>query len=475
MHARTFSFALLIASLSLAATGVFSGLAHGRATPGPFRQDVLSCSPAPCVLPPTYVSSTGNIMYDAALVSNPLNPKTLLLGTDDGTCGSPGFYLSPDGGSTWTRALCLTNIITQQRVYYPIGQPMVAYDHGGEAYDAGEYADSKGTNYGLVGVQKSSDGVNWSKPTPALGGVYKLYLYSWMAADAMPTSPYVNSLYISTVVIGEPWQATNQVFVARSNDNGKSWEVAAVEPTQRFPAFDQFTNMAVGANGTVYVTWLHCAASGPSADCKNGRAHVLFSRSMDVGATWSSPLRITTVANDCSCANSYLPNTNPKVGVYNYPVIAADKSDGPYSGDLYVTMYSWTGTYLQVQVVRSADGGITWSDPVPVAHASANHDQFMPWISVSSTGLVGISWLDRRNDPNNVNYQAFAAISRDGGKTFEPNVELTKAFSNPGINGNDWMGDYLGNVWVGPEFIAAWMDASNGISMQDVVGGVKLR
>jgi len=95
-------------------------------------------------------------------------------------------------------------------------------------------------------------------------------------------------------------------------------------------------------------------------------------------------------------------------------------------------------------------------------------------LSVSSTGLVGVSWLDRRNDPNNVNYQAFAAISRDGGQTFQPNIQLTTGFSNPDIGNETYMGDYTGNTWVGPNFIAAWMDASNGVSMQDVVGGVKL-
>jgi len=128
-----------------------------------------------------------------------------------------------------------------------------------------------------------------------------------------------------------------------------------------------------------------------------------------------------------------LPNTN-QVRVYNYPVIAVDNSNGPYAGNLYLAMYTWAGTYLRVQVIRSTDGGATWSKPVPVAPASDTHDQFFPAISVNPTGLVGVSWLDRRNDPANLSYQAFAAISTDGGKTF-PNTQLTTAFSNPDTNG----------------------------------------
>jgi len=76
-----------------------------------------------------------------------------------------------------------------------------------------------------------------------------------------------------------------------------------------------------------------------------------------------------------------------------------------------------------------------------------------------------------------MDYQAFAAISDDGGKTFQKNWQLTQAFSNPNTNGtgNNWMGDYTGNTWTGSDFIAAWMDSSNGVDMQEVVGGVRLK
>jgi hypothetical protein len=37
------------------------------------------------------------------------------------------------------------------------------------------------------------------------------------------------------------------------------------------------------------------------------------------------------------------------------------------------------------------------------------------------------------------------------------------------------MGDYTGNTWTGDTFIAAWMDSSNGVDMQEVVGGMRLK
>jgi len=37
------------------------------------------------------------------------------------------------------------------------------------------------------------------------------------------------------------------------------------------------------------------------------------------------------------------------------------------------------------------------------------------------------------------------------------------------------MGDYTGNTWAGPNFLAAWMDSSNGVDMQVMVGGIRLK
>ena len=169
-----------------------------------------------------------------------------------------------------------------------------------------------------------------------------------------------------------------------------------------------------------------------------------------------------------------LPHTYERV--YNYPSIAADNSDGPHAGNVYVVMYTWTGSYLKVQVIRSTDGGATWSKPLPLAPKSDTHDQFFPAISVSPDGLVGVSWLDRRNDPKDIDYQAFAAFSDDGGRHFGSNWQLTTVFSDPETGTDGWMGDYTGNAWRdNSTFIAAWMDTSNGEYILDVVGGVRLR
>ena len=440
----------------------------------PVKTGGFNCSPAPCLLPPTQASEGGSIVTDPVIVPNPLNAKELLLGSFDGNCPGPsalGFHLSRDGGSTWQRVTCMPYIITKDPMYWPTFEPSVGYDRNGTAYIAGEYSDSEGLGYGFLAVQKSTDGTHWSKPVVALRNA-ALYspVETWLTVDTNPGSPRVNSVYVSGVLYPGPSSGKSQVLVSHSTDGGATWKQAAVDAVQKYPARDDFTRMSVGKDGTVYLTWMHCPASGPDESCSDGTGHVMFSKSTDGGNTWSPP-RLIAMAT----SRGLLANTS--IGVDNYPMIAVDNSDGPHAGNLYVAMYTWTGTHLQVHVIHSTDGGNTWSQPLPLASKTDTHDQFFPAISVSPTGVVGVSWLDRRNDPANHNYQAFAAISSDGGQSFGRNWQLTKAFSNPDNNGtgNNWMGDYTGNTWAGGKFIAAWMDSSNGVDMQEVIGGIRLK
>jgi hypothetical protein len=452
----------LLSALLVSAICLMTGAAQAQAVPSsPRDRGAITCSPAPCVLPPKQVSEGGEEVTDTAIVADPLNPKHLLLGSEDFNCLSGmGFFTSLDGGSIWNRTCLEQNV----GLWAPSYDPIVGYDRKGGMYIGGIYYRD-GYSTGLVGVERSTDGIQWSKPVRALQeGSHPNE--PWLAVDTNVGSPYLNSVYVSAVIVND-YYGLERVYVSHSRDEGATWQPVSVAPAQTGAAGDANTTITVGKDGTVYVVWMYCDV-GPYF-CTNYKADMVFSKSSDGGNTWSFPTSITTV----NLLPTLLPNTH--VGIGNIPVVGVDASNGPNSGNLYVAMYTWTGAYGQVQVSRSVDGGNTWLNPVPVAPPSDNHDQFFPWLSVSPNGLVGVSWLDRRNDPANIDYQAFAAISSDGGQTF-PNVQLTTAFSNPNNNGGgDWMGDYTGNTWDGPNFfVAAWMDNSNGVNIQDVVGGIRL-
>ena len=248
-----------IALMFLAAVSLLAGRASGQ-TRGPARAEPITCSPAPCILPATRGSEGGAEVTDTPIAADPINPQHLLLGSVDFNCPQPsvsGFHISSDGGSTWSRT-CMPVITTSERVFWPGGQPMVGYDLNGTAYIAGEYGDSEGLGYGLVAIQKSTDGVNWSNPAISLGGPnnFELFLYASLSVDASPQSRYANSLYVSAMVLHQAGE--NRVVVSHSGDRGSTWSTVAVDRVQAPPAADRWTDTIVGADGTVYLTWMHC-------------------------------------------------------------------------------------------------------------------------------------------------------------------------------------------------------------------------
>ena len=437
----------------------------------PGIEQSLTCTPLPCVLPNVQASGGVNIANEDPIAVNPHNPLLLLTGANDYNCSNfQGFYASKNGGSTWTRT-CLTTIPGGSG----LGDPMVGYDRLGNTFAGGIQSGSQGQV--IVVALSTNNGTSWgapataAKPTFTGGSTDK----GWLEVDTNATSPHVNCLYLSNTQFDNTG-FNSQISVSHSCDKGHTWVTVAVDPKQIYPgAVDQFSDLAIGSDGTVYVSWMRCPATGPTGDCGGTTVKMLVSKSTDGGTTWSTATTTSTpmlAPDSCGAFYGCLPNTFERVS--NIPVIAIDNSGGTNNGHLYVTYYNWTGSFMQVNVTRSTDGGTTWSAGVPVAPANDTHDQFFPWINVSVKGTVGISFLDRRNDPANVNYDAFVAFSANGGTSFGGNLKITSVMSNPFDDGfgGGFMGDYTGDAWGGAIFYASWMDMRNGSFSQDEVGGV---
>ncbi len=105
--------------------------------------------------------------------------------------------------------------------------------------------------------------------------------------------------------------------------------------------------------------------------------------------------------------------------------------------------------YAQVLVIKSTDGGVSWSSPVRVNDdrllalpSGRGVDHFMPAADVDNTGRVGICWYDRRNSPINLFVSRFCAVSTDGGNTW----------NNQGIPGT-WLPYKSADVLVNPYYL----------------------
>jgi hypothetical protein len=433
----------------------------------------LTCSPATCVFANVDASEDGSSpANDTPIAVNPLHPGILLAGANDYSCtylAAVAMYMSDNGGSTWTRT-CQTVATGGEG----LGDPGVGFDLQNNAYATGVQLNSSGV-YSIV-IEKSSDnGLQWSSPQVAVPALFEggITDKDWLQIDTNAGSEFVNALYISVTQFDT--SKDTQITVSHSTDGGTTFTMVPVSSMALYPNINQFSDMAIGSNGTVNLTWMNCTANGPNDDCGGTTAAFMLSTSTDGGNTWSTPKAILTAklapdSNGC-CFYGALPNTNERIS--NIPSIAIDNSGGAHNGNLYVAYYSWSGTFMRVALATSTNAGSTWRS-VPVASTSVTtHDQFFPWVSVDSKGLVGISWLDRRNDPANVNYEAFAAYSSNGGTTISANVDLSTAPSDPNHDGfgGFFIGDYIGNVFSSTNrFYVTFTDTTTGVD-QDFLGG----
>ena len=430
----------------------------------------LTCSPAPCVLPNVMASEgTSNPVNEDPIAVNLKNSKQLETGGNDYNCSSlQGFFTYSNGGTTWTHT-CLNTLSGASGD----GDPGVGYDLQNHVYATGiDSGTSDG--YDIVFEKSSNNGTSWSAPAVAVRPLFSggITDKDWLQIDTTATSPHANALYISVTQFDS--SNNTAISVSHSYNGGSTWATVQVDTKQLYPTVDQFSDLAVAKNGTVYVTWMRCTANGSAGDCGGTTATMYISKSTNGGASWSTPSVIGTVAlapDACSCGfYGSLPNTNERVS--NIPAIGVDNSSGVNSGHLYVVDYTWTGTYMKVQVTTSTNGGTTWNKPVRVTPKTDTHDQFFPWLTVSLKGTVGVTWLDRRNDPSNLSYEAFASTSASG-TSFSTNVQIASVASNPNNDGfgGGFMGDYTGNYWSGNTLYASWMDTRSGVSAQDFVGG----
>jgi hypothetical protein len=419
-------------------------------------------------LPNVKASNLGSQpVNEVPIAADPTNPSHLLTGGNDYNCpGIQGFYASSDGGATWT-GHCLSVLSGA----FGDGDPNVAYDGKGGAYILGIDSGGSVSNNGIV-LQKSTDnGVTWGtahigpKPFYSNGLTDK----EWTEADQNPSSPHFGCLYTSITQFDSS-ETKIRITVDHSCDGGTTWSgpVSVSSEVTCCPGnVVQFSDLAVGGDGTVYLSYMFCSATGTLGDCGGTTAKFFFSKSTDGGATWSTPAQIGTAklvpdSTGC-CFYGNIPGTNERVSDIPAIDVASD-------GSLYVVYYDDTPGFMQLKVQKSSNGGTTWGSPVVVSPASTSN-QFFPWLSVNrANGSIGVTYLSQLTTST---YGAFVALSANGGTSFKGNKQISTSqstFSNDGFGGS-FMGDYTGNIWAGRKLYASWMDTRTG-NCQDWTGGL---
>lgn len=359
---------------------------------------------------------------EPSIVVNPKNPKNIVAGSILNRV-----HTSKDGGKTWT------NTLLTSKTHGVFGDPCLIADKEGNIYYF-HLSDPSGKGWANPSIldrivcQKSTDGgKTWNDGSGmGLNGT-KDQDKEWAIVCPKTGNIYVTWTQFDVYGSKEGKDSTHILF-ATSRDKGETWSLPARINQVGGDCIDDDKTVegavpAVGLNGEVYVAW-----------AVNDK--IYFDYSTDEGKTWQKEDIIATDLPEGWTID--IPDISRANGM---PVTACDVSKGKYKGTIYI---NWSDQRngkndTDIWLVKSTDGGKTWSKPKRVNDDGAGKHQFFNWMAVDPvTGYIHVVFYDRRNY-NDSQTDVWLATSKDGGETFQ-NEKISETPFKP--NKYVFFGDY---------------------------------
>ncbi|HEY5910397.1 MAG TPA: sialidase family protein [Verrucomicrobiae bacterium] len=353
---------------------------------------------------------------EPTIVVNPNNPRHLVAGSNLNF-----YYYSTNGGVNWFSGRLSSP-------YGVWGDPCVVVDTNNCYYYFHLSNPSDGHWIDRIVCQKlDALGGAWSPGTYAGLNGTKAQDKEWAVVD-----PANNKIHVTWTQFDQ-YESLNPadisiVLYSSSSDGGQSWTAPVRLNEVPGDCVDSDNTVegavpAVGPAGEVYVTW-----AGPRG--------LLLAKSADGGATWpGTNIFVSDIPGGWDFA---IP------GIYRcngLPVTVCDLSAGPYRGTVYI---NWSDQRnglddTDVWLVKSSDGGMTWSPRRRVNDDPPGRHQFFTWMTVDQAdGSLYVVFYDRRDYSDN-RTDVYLATSMDGGETFV-NRKISQSPFTP--NAATFFGDY---------------------------------
>ncbi len=391
-----------------------------------------------------------------AIVPSPTggSPTALLAAYNDHPySGGPGLGVSysHDGGITWTPLQLPYPLNPLGIPFADAFDPTATADGSGNLYAAHISTDYDWTNGPESGfyIHKSTDGgMTWNppvqiaydgKPIGSPDPNYRLNDRCQIICDVNPLSPYYNHLY-AVWIKDRGWNMPlpyGDIYFSGSSDGGLTWSPQIILNGPQ----SNMANMpipAVAPNGTLYVVWIDYNV------ITGGLGTIYIDFSFDGGLTWQTsgtqvglPINLPPLNlngnTDVRAKGAAVVDVSPYNPMEVYIVYAEQIVGSPDEGDIFL--------------IKSLDGGITWTNPLRVNDDLTFNDQVLPWMDVKPNGAIDIVWYDRRNDPADLFWDIYMATSLDGGNTFLQNQKVNSVSApSPQTPSGIWFGEYLGVV-----------------------------
>jgi len=331
------------------------------------------------------------------------------------------------------------------------GDPVVIFDRHGNLYYAHLSNPLQGYWIDRIVIQKSTNfGVTWNDGAGIGYNYPKEQDKEWLAVDM--TSPlYKDNIYVAWTEFDNYGSSnpldSSRILFSRSTDLGITWS-APVRISDKGGNCIDGDHTVEGAVPTIGINGeVYIAWSGPLG--------IMFDKSTDGGVTFGNDIFVSDQPGGWDISVPGISRCN------GMPITVCDTSNSPFRGTIYVNWADQRNGINNTDIFlkKSTDGGNTWSPLKKVNNDNTERHQFFTWMTIDqTTGIIYIIFYDRRNTTGSAT-DVYIARSTDGGETFD-NFKINETSFTP--SQSVFFGDYTNIAAFNRKVHPIWMRMDNG-------------